>query len=108
MAYISPEQAEINLTCKAGIDSYLNDKHNEHIKAKIEDGLIGSAIGVIATLLFAQFVENTPIKPIHSLIPLGAGVFGGVVVGYTTYNKMDENHREDFKEVCGKYYEEDE
>tara|TARA_R110002020_G_scaffold50853_3_gene144090 strand:+ start:314 stop:619 length:306 start_codon:yes stop_codon:yes gene_type:complete len=98
----SKTQVEIETTCKRGLDAYLSEKHQEFRRERLEEGLLGSLVGVVLTLGITR-LEGFNLKPIHAIFPALAGVAGGVVVAEMFSGRDDSQNTEDFSEVCDSY-----
>jgi hypothetical protein len=97
----SKEKIEIESACSKGVSHYLSQKHHEYIKGKMEDGLLGAVIGTLGVVGFSKYyAAQYSFKNIHLLIPAISGLLAGGVLGIWGHNKLDEEHEEDFNEVC--------
>jgi hypothetical protein len=101
----SSETEDIESICDRGFESYLASKHKEHMAEGLESGLIGAFIASIATLGISYFDKTDTVGYHHAWIPAAIGFSGAIAASYLTMKKEDENHQEDFKEVCQKIQE---
>lgn len=98
----SKTRVEIEGQCKGGLNSYIAKKHQEFRRERLEEGLLGSVIGVILTLGITR-LEGFNIQPIHAIFPAIAGVAGGILTAEIFAGRNDEQNTQDFNEVCDRY-----
>lgn len=97
----SKEKVEIESACNGGVEQYLSQKHNEYITERMEDGLLGAIIGTISMIGFSKYYSfQYNFKDAHMLIPAFSGLLAGGIIGIWGHNKLDEEHTEDFNQVC--------
>ncbi len=97
----SKEKTEIESACNGGVEQYISQKHNEYISEKMEDGLFGAIIGTIGMIGFSKYYSSHyNFKDFHMLIPAFSGLIAGGLMGIWGHNKLDEEHTEDFNQVC--------
>jgi len=97
----SKEKVEIESACNGGVEQYLSQKHNEYITERMEDGLLGAIIGTIGMIGFSKYYSfQYNFNDAHMLIPAFSGLLAGGIIGIWGHNKLDEEHTEDFNQVC--------
>ncbi len=97
----SKEKVEIESACEGGVQKYLREKHNEYITGKMEDGLLGAIIGTLGMIGFSKYYSSHyNFSNIHMVIPALSGIVAGSLIGIWGHKKLDEEHTEDFNQVC--------
>ena len=97
----SKEKAEIESACEGGVQKYLTEKHDEYISGKMEDGLFGAIMGTIGMIAFSKYYSAYyNFNNIHMVIPAFSGIVAGGLIGIWGHAKLDEEHTEDFNQVC--------
>lgn len=95
----SKTQAEIDTICDGGLDHYLAKKHKEFRRQRLEEGLIGSLVGV-GIILGLSKIKDSGVKPWFSVFPATVGFLTGAIPAIFSVDDDDKQHEEDFDEFC--------